>query len=118
MPSWGEISNIAGLAGLLTGIAAIIKTVLDSRRDSGKNRHDAESEIRDDLRAEIERQGQEILALRKELADSRIEIRLITDRANAEVERWREKAGQLQAEIAELRAQLKLLRDRYEPESR
>jgi len=84
------------------------------RKDSGKIVCDSEGEIREDLRAEIARQGVEIVGLRRELAESRQEMREMTDRANRNIDAWQARATALQVELSEVKAELRAMKLRCE----
>lgn len=104
--SWTDPSTILGGGGLLAGIGAVVKTLLDWRKDRGSERISAEDAIRDDFQVEFQAQREEITRLRQELAAARQEIRAFQDVHQKAMTEWQERYGRLFVELAELRAAL------------
>jgi septal ring factor EnvC (AmiA/AmiB activator) len=100
-----------------TALGAIVKTLIDWRKDRNEDRLKAntqritsEDQIRDDLMSQIRDQRKEITDMRGELAAARIELRESIERHQRDIERYQTqhsemlgKYEQLYAEVVQLR---------------
>lgn len=103
---WTDPSTWVGPAGLIAGAAAIIKTFLDSRRDSGKQRQSNDGDIRDDLREENRDLRSEIRAMREELAQARKEMNELAENALRRLRECEDRAVRFQRELASLQGRV------------
>ena len=104
--AWADPSVWIGGGGFIAGAAAIAKTILDSRKDSGKLRQDAEGDFRDDLREENRELRTEIRAMRTELAEARKEMNALAENALDRLRQCEERAARFQQELANLRGRV------------
>lgn len=109
--TWTDPSTLIGGGGALAGIGAVIKTVLDWRKDrqqqalsDRQQRVTSEDLIRDDLIGQLNAQRSEIQQLRQELGDARRELRAFQDLHMAAMADWQQRYGELFTEFASLKA--------------
>jgi predicted RNase H-like nuclease (RuvC/YqgF family) len=96
---------------LIAALAAILKTVLDARRDRGVIRQTAEEQVRVSLMGENDSLRREIGELRDELAAARREMNRIARDSERRLRECESRAVGFQRELAEVKAELKMLRN-------
>lgn len=109
--SWNDPSTIVGGGGLLAGIGAAVKVVLDWRAGHQTQRVNAEDQIRDDLLSEVQSGREEIVRLRQELAEARRELRAFMSFHQQVVEEWQAKYLAMNLELAALKGKIEAAKD-------
>lgn len=112
MPSVDYPALAAALGGL-AGVAAVMKTIFDWRKDRGVQRMSGEEQTRDALihmNAELRK---EVDALREELAEARREMNQLARNAERRLRECESRAVGFQRELASVQAELQYLKGRH-----
>ena len=115
MGNWSDPSLWIGAGGGFAAIVAVIKTVLDWRRDRGVQRQSGEEQTRGALMSVNAELRQEIDALRDELAEARREMNKIARDAERRLRECEARAVGFQRELASVHAELQYLRRKHQP---